>query len=119
MTNDKFFQIPLCAFAFGSSDRQCLDWIISFALVDTGLKQWDRLPKIEREQFLMQLEYGEKTPNDHNESIELHNCAMLGARALNVTIGSVVNTVGSYKSLLLSKNEYEKRNGRDVLVRLK
>ena len=110
-----YFQIPLCAFAFGASDKERLDAISCFGVVEAGQKRWSNLAEPQRRALLNELTQAGKIPRDFRPRNPRHVRAVFGADMLNVRFGSVCDTLSMHDELLLFRESFERQHGTDVL----
>ena len=114
-----YFQIPLCAFAYGRTDKDRLDAIICFGLVEAGQKRWMLLAEPQRQALLNTLMQAGKSPRDFTPNNPRHVHTLFGAEILKVTLPSVSSVLATHDKLLAFRDSFERRNGKDPLVRLK
>jgi hypothetical protein len=114
-----YFQVPLCAFAFGKSDKERLDAIICFGVIEAGRKRWKHLAEPQRQELLNALIRTGKIPDDFRRRSTPHVIALFGADALHVRLGSVHSTLSQHDGLLEFQHSFERQHGKDPLVRLK
>ncbi len=113
----RYFQIPLCAFAFGKTKKECLEAIMCYGLVEVGAKQWVKLTETQQNEFLVS-----KTKNVPQgfDDLDLgHIAAVFGAETFNVRLGSLDCTLRQHGALKIFRQDFEERHGPDPLVRLK
>jgi hypothetical protein len=79
--------VPLCAFAYGSNDKERLDAIISFGLVTAGEKWWCRATKEQRQERLTVWGAAKPVINFNRSQIR-HLYAVRGGEITKVTGGS-------------------------------
>jgi hypothetical protein len=111
-----YFQFPLCAFAFGRTERERLDTIIHFSLVEAGQKHWGKLSEDARRVFI---EKQKDLPSDFDGMQESHCIAICGANVTGVRIGSIRFCLCQHAKLKRFTNAYQQRYGPDTLVRLR
>lgn len=114
-----YFQIPLCALAYGRSDKERLEAIICFGLVEAGQKRWMLLAGPQRQALLNTLMQAGKIPIDFRRHEERHVFALLGADILKITLPSVSYALVIHDELVAFRDSFERRYGKDPLVRLK
>ena len=110
-----YFQFPLSALAFGKSDQERLEAVISFGLVEAGRKRWNKLAPAERERILNTATH----PRDFDRQRESHGIALCGAEVTNVTVGSMRSCLARHEALKEFCNAVQHRHGPDASVRLK
>jgi hypothetical protein len=112
-----YFQVPLCALAFGASDTERLETIISYGVMDVGTKQWEKLTGFERQEFLE--ERVERLPRGFNRRDPLHLAAVCGAHKTNVSLGPLDEILREHGALESFRHSFEQCHGPDVLVRIR
>src|SRR5438309_5092753 len=93
--NKGYFQFPLCLLAFGKDDKDRLHYIGSYCLCEQARRKNPKFPRSAR-----------KTSLDE------------AADFLGVTIGSHESTICRWKEADRFVCEWERRNGKDALVRI-
>lgn len=113
-----YFQFPLCAFAFGSNEKERLDAIISYGLVQAGEKWWRRATEEQRRERLL---YWSKSKPiaDFYSNQNRHLYAKRGAEITKVTISSIRGCLEQCDGLQSFCDGFIARHGGDPLVRLK
>ncbi len=115
-----YFQIPLCAFAYGRSDVERLNAIMSFGMVEAGRVLWQkRHTQKQRQDLILTSAKSRDVPRDFNPRDERHLFALAGAHMIGVTLASFAKTLTEHKSLEQFRAAFVLRNGPDALVRLK
>ena len=114
-----YFQVPLCAFAFGTSDRERLEAIISHGLIESGRKRWHKLANDERERVLEAARRSNSLPREFDRQRESHCIAVCGAAVTNVTIGTIRSCLARHAALQCFRDSFQERHGTDAIVRLK
>ncbi len=114
-----YFQVPLCAFAFGQSHGERLDAIISFGLVETGLVCWRGMANEKRADLCKRWSQPGQVPRDYNPGNKLHIAALYGATVIGVNLVSLRATQAQYEALCRFRDEFVSRHGPEPLVRLK
>jgi hypothetical protein len=113
-----YFQVPLSAFAYGSNDKERLNAIISFGLVEAGEKWWRRATEDKRQERLAA--WGAVKPvADFNHSQTRHLYAVRGAEITKVTIGSARGCLAEHDALNSFCQPFVASHGADPMVRLK
>lgn len=113
-----YFQVPLSAFAYGSNDKERLDAIISFGLLEAGAKWWQRATDDQRQERLAA--WSKTVPvGDFKRNDIRHLHAVRGAEITGVTVGSVRSTINKHDALSSFCRLFAARQGADPLVRLK
>jgi hypothetical protein len=112
-----YFQVPLCALAFGVSDKERLETIIAYGVMATGTKQWTKLSESQRREFL-DARTG-KLPRGFKRFDRRHLAAVCGADKTDVSLGSLDYMRKQHMALAIFRQDYEQRHGSDALVRLK
>jgi hypothetical protein len=114
-----YFQVPLCALAYGCSDRERLDAIIAYGVMEAGAKRWSKLNADER-QRLFETEVTEgRLPRDFERNNTNHAIAVCGASVTNVTLSTVKRTLCEHAALSNFYGNFQQRHGDDAMVRLK
>jgi len=113
-----YFQIPLCAFAFGKSDQERLDAIVHFGWVETGQKHWRKLPVEARQRFIDKQKW-DYPGDDFDDRRETHCFALYGAFLMGNQLGSIRDCLAWHAKLQKFVNSFQKRHGPDAVVRLK
>ncbi len=114
-----YLQFPLCALAYGKSEHDRLNAIISYGLVETGKVFWSRATDAQRAGYLNTWSVVKCLPPDFDSCNPLHVVAVLGARVIGIEIYSAVETVTPYEALRHFFDKYQARNGTDATVRLR
>lgn len=113
----RYFQIPLCAFAFGETVQERLDAIMCYGLVEVGAKQWGKLTEAQRHELL------EAKTNNFPQGFDnrdlSHISAVCGAETLNLRLGPLDYILNQYDALRVFRQDFGQRHGPDPLVRLK
>jgi hypothetical protein len=113
-----YFQFPLCALAFGMTERDRLDNIITYGFVSAGMKMYGRLDARLREEKAGELRQYAGTPNDYLPGRCQHVAAMLGAKEIGITVGSVADSLKRFAALDEFRTAFERINGKDAAVRI-
>ena len=113
-----YFQIPLCALAFGKSDNERLNAIIHFGWVETGRKHWRKLPVEARHRFIDKQKW-DYPGHDFDSGLDAHCFALYGASLMSIQLGSIRYCLARHAELQNFTNAFQKRHGSDTLVRLK
>jgi hypothetical protein len=114
-----YFQVPLCALAYGTSDRERLEVIISYGLVEAGAKRWGKLTDDERQQLLETKAKAGQLPRGFTRSNTKHAIAVCGASVTNLTLGSPQFSLSRHAALSDFCDTFQQRHGADAVVRLK
>jgi len=114
-----YFQVPLCAFAFGKSDKERLNAIISYGLVEAGTTRWSKLTEDQRDALARTWTKGTRPADDFRLGSPRHVFVACSAEVIGVRLGSVARVLGEHDELLAFRNSFESRHGRDPSVRLK
>ena len=114
-----YFQVPLCALAFGASDKERLAAIISYGVVKAGEKEWQKLSDVLRREFINALVKPARLPDDFNFQNPRHVVVACGANKTNVNLDSIEITLELHGTLDRFCRAFEQRHGRDPMVRLK
>jgi len=113
-----YFQVPLCAFAFGSTIQERLSAIISFGLVQAGEKWWRRATDDQHQERLRTWIKAKPTP-DFKRYVNRHLYAARGCEITNVTMHSIDARLAEHDALKEFSEDFSARHGTDPLVRLK
>jgi hypothetical protein len=116
MNTDTYLQFPLCALAFGNDERERLEHIISYGLIEAGFSLLRKMPPAIRQQKLASYR---QTPSDYDSRKDAHQAAILGFDAIGVSCLSIKSTIARWNALRAFLNEFEGRYGRDAEVRLR
>ncbi len=119
MVENPYFQFPLCALSFGDTELDRLNSIIDLGLMQVGLKLYRGATTEQREQFVSSQRNCSKLPSDFRVKELWHVPLLYGADTLGITIGSCVSGLERYRKLEAYISEFEKRHGRDALLRIK
>ncbi len=114
-----YLQFPLCALAYGKSEHDRLNAIISYGLVETGKVVWSRITDAQRAGYLNTWSAVKCLPSDFDRCNPLHVAAVLGARVIGITIYSAVQEAARFQALRQYCDEFQMQNGSDALVRLR
>jgi hypothetical protein len=114
--DEKYFQVPLCALAYGRSAEERLNVIIAYCMIETGRTF---LKRPGRKAFLANLPFRSGLPNGFNSQEELHLAVLYGADVIGIRIGSLAATLNTHAALCEFCRKFQERNGRDAIVRLK
>jgi len=114
-----YLQFPLCALAYGKSEHDRLNAIISYGLVETGKVFWSRATDAQRADYLNTWSAVKCLPPDFDPRNPLHAAAVLGARVIGITIYSVVREVAEHQASRQFFDKFRTQNGSDALVRLR
>ena len=114
-----YLQFPLCTLAYGKSENDRLNAIISYGLVETGKVFWSRITDTQRAGYLNTRAAVKCLPNDFDPRNPLHAAALLGARVIGITIFSAVRVVVEHQALRQFFDKFQAQNGSDALVRLR
>ena len=117
-TSGKYFQVPLCAFAYGTTDKERLDAIISFGLVQAGEKWWRRAQEDQRKEQLRKWAIA-KPALDFNRNLPPHLHAVRGGEITNVIIGSTIGALARHDALHEFCKVFTASHGANPFVRLK
>lgn len=113
-----YFQVPLCAFAFGANDKERLDAIISFGAVQAGKKWWLRATADQRNACLAKWSE-EKPATSFKINENRHQCCMRGCEITDVRPGSIHACLERYDTLNTFCEGFIARHGATPEVRLK
>ena len=114
-----YFQVPLCALAYGQSEFERLDAIIDIGCRHAGRAEWQRMSEAEQLAWLAATRRSPKRPPDLNFSDPNDLPIMLGAQIIGVTIPTIASMKRSLGPLDLFLKQYQAEHGRDPLVRIK
>jgi hypothetical protein len=112
-----YFQVPLCALAFGASDKERTETIISYGVIETGTNLWEKLTESQRHEFLEIR--AENLPRFFNHQDPRHLAAICGADKTGVHLGSLDCILKQHDALKTFCHGFEERHGPDARVRLK
>lgn len=113
-----YFQVPLCAFAYGSNDNERLDAIISFGLVEAGEKWWRHAPEDKRQEWLATSGASKPFENFDRRQTRLIHVAR-GAEITGVKPGSASGCLERYDALKSFCELFAASHGANPIVRLK
>jgi hypothetical protein len=116
---DTYFQFPLCALAFGATEKERLEHIISFGFVEAGIAMFRKLDAEIREQKAKQFTTRSDTPQDYRKTNEHHVAAMIGAQEIGITVGGLEYSLNGWRELSSFRNQFQGRHGNDVQVRIR
>jgi len=112
----KYFQFPLCLLAMADDEKTLLNRIISFAVVEAGRVLWQKKSSAQRKSLADDLR--DCTASDFKRNDREHVAAALGARELNVTLGSIRGTVSTWRQVCDFRNSFESLHGREPELRI-
>lgn len=113
---EKYLQFPLCALAFFDDERDRLRHIISFGVVEAGHSMLKKLdPELQNQKAK---ELAPVPPEDYLMNNSEHVAAMVGAKAIGIIGPSVACLLDEWYRLTCFRDAFQKRNGRDVGVRV-
>lgn len=116
---DTYFQFPLCSLAFCETEKERLEHIISFGFIEAGVAMYKKLDAEIRKQKAEQFLNHSDTPDDYKRSNDHHVAAMIGAKEIGITVGSLVYSMNRWTELSEFRNQFQTKHGNDVLVRIK
>lgn len=114
-----YFQVPLCALAYGRSESERLDAIIDFGCRHAGRAEWRRMTEAERRAWLIATRQSHKHPADLNFSDADDIAIALGAEITRVTIPNIVSLKRRLQPFDQFLSQYHAEHGRDPSVRIK
>ncbi|HZQ45919.1 MAG TPA: hypothetical protein VFC07_02810 [Verrucomicrobiae bacterium] len=114
-----YFQVPLCAFAFGASHKERFEAIIAFGIMQAGEKRWNSLDAQKRQEYLAAVKKAGRLPLDYDKTKPGHIHAVVGADVTNVRLSSISALPAQHGELSQFKHSFASRHGPDPLVRLK
>lgn len=115
-----YFQFPLCALAFGRSDVERLNAIMSFGLVEAGRILWEKkFTQQDRQKQYEAWANPARVPPDFNQQNSLHVFAVVGASVINVRLGYLSRLLVEHKALCDFRDKFVARHGPQPTVRLK
>jgi hypothetical protein len=117
--NGRFFQFPLCALAFGETERDRLEAIISFGFVDAGNKMFKKLDTDIRQQKAKEFCANFEKPDDYSQKNTWHVAAMLGAQEIGITVGNLGWSIERWRILAQFRDQFATKHGPDVEVRIR
>lgn len=113
-----YFQVSLCAFAFGATDAQRLNAIIAFGAMQAGQNWWRRASNVQRQERLAA--WSTKSPgSDFDIDHIRHQYAARGGEITKVKIGSFQLFLKRSDELSIFCSKFVDRHGAEPLVRLK
>jgi hypothetical protein len=115
---DHYFQAPLCALACGANEKDRMEYLISFGMVDAGLALLAKLSTASRKAKADEFKSSANTPNDYSKTDLQHVASMLGAEQIGIRIGNVVGSVERWKALSSYRDRFQSIYGRDVEFRI-
>ena len=119
MTDNKYFQFPLCALSFGQTADARLEAILDYSLIDKGWKLFCKLSAEQQRQFLALARRSQRIPQGCDINIWSHQAALYDAEIIGISLGGLVSCLGRYHSLHGYVEAFEKTHGRDAQVRIK
>jgi hypothetical protein len=117
-TGETYLQFPLCSLTFGADEWERLETIISFGFVEAGFTFLHRLTPDIRQMKAAELARASDTPSDYRHTKPAHVAAMLGARAIGITVGSVACSMQRWETLADFRQQFEREHGRDAEARI-
>lgn len=110
-----YFQFPLCLLAMGQDEKTRLGYIIAFATVEAGRALWQKMALDKRESLPRDL--GSPARDfiwiDHD-----HVVAALGARELNVRLGTIAGILTDWRAAYDFVSAHESVHGREPVLRV-
>lgn len=119
MNQEPYFQFPLCALAFGRTTGERLNMIIEYAVVEAGLKLYQKLPYEQQRGFLAGLTINRRNPGGINPNDPIQCGALYGAHAMGVTYPNYNRDWQRHRGLSDYIAAYERKHGKDARVRVK
>lgn len=116
---ENYFQFPLCALCYGTSAQERLNVVISFALIEAGIKLWRKLPAVDRDDRTKTFRKWRDAPSNFHWQLETHCAAFYGAQVIGVELGHFGSTLARHEQLRSFVSEFQVTHGRDALVRIK
>jgi len=116
---DAYLQFPLCALSFGKTENERLNAILDYAVVEAGLKLWQKVVPELQKRLIFQWGIHKKHPTGFRREIPLHCAALYGAVTLSVEYAGIQYMLDGHRRLKDYIAEFESRHGRDPLVRIK
>ena len=116
---DTYFQFPLCALAFCTTEKERLEHIISFGFIEAGIAMYRKLDAEIRKQKAEQFANVPGTPDDYKKANWQHVAAMIGANEIGITVGSLAYSMQRWTELSNFRNQFQTQHGNDVLVRIR
>lgn len=119
MAEKSYFQFPLCALSFGQTVDVRLNAILDYSVVDAGSKLFRKLTAKQQYKFLRGKTVSRTNPNGLNSHDWRQRAACYGADIIGVNCHDFNGVIERYGQLRDYVADFEARNGKDALVRLK
>jgi hypothetical protein len=116
VSDDKYFQAPLSSLAFGTNEKEMLEHIISYCIVDVGLGLCRKMSGLE--QRAKSKEIAKTISAGFDKLDSEHLAAAMGAQAVGCTIGSFRFTVEHWRALNNFRHAAQSKYGPDATFRL-
>jgi hypothetical protein len=116
---ERYFQFPLSALAYGESWLVRLDTILDYSVVEAGITLWSKASEEERSRYVSAWKKGRYLPSGFDIRLPLHQAALFGAEIIGVTFQSVNGLLNRHRGLANFVSDFESRNGLDPLVRMR
>jgi hypothetical protein len=114
-----YLQFPLCALSFGETETERLNAILDYGVVDAGVKLWRKLVPDLQNRLIIAWGRCRNLPTGFNGKFPLHCAALYGAQTLKVKFRDIRYLLENHTRLAQYTAEFERRYGRNPLVRVK
>jgi hypothetical protein len=119
MSNEPYFQFPLCALSFGKTEFERLNAILDYSLVTKGWILYRKLPVQKQNEFLATFRQSGKLPEGCNTSFWQHCAALYGSGIIGLTLGDFLAGIERYNRMREHIARFEKVHGTDSQVRIR
>ena len=119
MMKQRYFQFPLCALSFVADTKKRLHYIISFACVELGKKQWQKFNATEKRLRRSIPPSPQSCVGRINLGNDEHLQVVAGAERLQIIIRNVERVLADHATLSRFIKEFEARHGTDAQVRIR
>jgi hypothetical protein len=114
----RYFQFPLCALAFGQTETERLDTLISYSFAEAGFTMFARLNREIQKEKAESIKSRADTPADYRSTDRQHVAVMIGSQEIGVRPGSVLSALNRWQQLRQFRGAVESAHGRDVEARI-
>jgi len=119
LVKNPYFQFPLCALAFGQTEHERLNVIISYSVVQAGSRLFQKLSLEQQCQFLSRKEKAGQFPIGFDREYITQCAALYAADVMHIHYNNFKAVWEGYQQMEEYVLHFETRYGRDALVRIK